>query len=99
MMLSREIGIAALLAAGFAAPAAAAPAAHVAGIAVPGAGVVTVAYGCGRGFAPNAWGRCRPIYRRYGYVRRGYYGYGYGPRVYRGPGFSVGLPGARVSFY
>lgn len=100
MMLSKEIGIAALFAVGLGAPAGAAPLSPAGAAPLAGATVETVAYGCGRGFAPNGYGYCRPIYRGYGYRPYGYgYGYGYGPGYYGRPGVSVGLPGARLSFY
>lgn len=100
MMLSKEIGIAALFAIGLGAPASAAPLSPTGAATLADAAVETVAYGCGRGFAPNGYGRCRPIYRPYGYRPRGYgYGYGYGPGYYAAPGVSFGLPGARLSFY
>ena len=99
-MLSKEIGIAALFAVGLSAPASAAPLTPAGAATLAGAAVETVAYGCGRGFAPNGYGRCRPIYRRYGYGYRGYgYPYGYGRGYYGAPGVSFGLPGARLSFY
>ncbi|ACL61929.1 GCG_CRPN prefix-to-repeats domain-containing protein [Methylobacterium nodulans] len=61
---------------GFASAASAAPGAVApAGVIAGDTQVETVAYGCGPGWAPNAWGHCRPIYRPY-------YGYGYGYRPY-----------------
>ena len=97
MMLSKEFAIAALTVIGLGAPASAAPLSPTGAASLAGATVETVAYGCGRGFAPNAWGHCRPMYRPYGYY--GVRGYGYGPRVYGRPGLSIGLPGAQLSFY
>ena len=41
-----------------------------------GAALSTVAYGCGPGWAPGPFGRCRPIYRRPGF---------YGPRCFFRP--------------
>lgn len=64
-----------LAAAAHAAPLSPVPAETVAGLATP------VAFGCGPGFAPNRFGRCRPIGPRLGYGRPRY-GYD-GPR--RGP--------------
>jgi hypothetical protein len=59
---------------GFASAASAAPGAvAAAGVIAGEAGVERVAMGCGPGWAPNAWGHCRPMYRPYGY------GYGYRP--------------------
>ena len=71
-----------------------APAAHAAPLSpVPAdtwAGVTAqpVAFGCGPGWAPNRWGRCRPIYRGYGYGPRPFYG----PRRVYGPGYGYGPP-------
>lgn len=50
--------------------------------------VQTVAFGCGPGWAPNRWGRCRPIYRGYGYGPRPFYG----PRRFYGTGYAYGPP-------
>lgn len=63
-----------------------------------GTAVETVAYGCGPGWIPNRWGRCRPIYRPYGY------GYGrprfYGPRpVYGPPRYGYYRPRPPVPFF
>lgn len=99
MILSKELSIAALAVIGLSVPAGAAPLSPTGAASLAGTTVETVAYGCGRGFAPNAWGHCRPMYRPYGYYGVRSYGYGYGPRVYGRPGLSIGLPGARVSFY
>ena len=47
------------------ASAGAAPLAPLAADTVTGAAPIsTVAYGCGPGFAPGPYGRCRPMYRR-----------------------------------
>ena len=60
-----------------------------------------VAGGCGPGFHPNPWGRCRPNDRGWGYGGpRGYYGggpgYGYGGGYDRGPrGYYGGYDGPR----
>lgn len=101
MMHVREIGLAALVAGGLglAAPAHAAPFAPGAVPLADEAAAVTVAYGCGRGYAP-VYGVCQPIYRRYGYYGPGRaYGY-YGPRYGVGlPGLRIGPYGAGVSFY
>lgn len=68
---------------GLASAAQAAPVSAVPAGTLAGAAVETVAYGCGPGWIPNRWGRCRPMYRPYGY------GYGrprfYGPRPFYGP--------------
>ncbi|WP_407524920.1 GCG_CRPN prefix-to-repeats domain-containing protein [Methylobacterium oryzisoli] len=67
---------------GFASAASAAPGAVAqAGVIAGDAQVQNVAMGCGPGWAPNAWGNCRPMYRPYGYGYRPY-GYGYGYRPY-----------------
>jgi hypothetical protein len=58
--------------------ASAAPAAPDLGVAPGSANVVEAAFGCGRGFHPNHWGRCVP--NRWSYNRRWndrYYGGGY----------------------
>ncbi|POR39978.1 hypothetical protein [Methylobacterium sp. V23] len=46
-----------------------------------------VAGGCGPGFHPNPWGRCRPNDRGYGY---GDYGYGGPRRFYEGRPYGYG---------
>ncbi|GJE59929.1 GCG_CRPN prefix-to-repeats domain-containing protein [Methylobacterium trifolii] len=98
MMLSRKIGIAALVAGtlGLASSASAAPLSPARALALAGDAVETVAYGCGPGFAPNAWGHCRPMYRRSGYYGPRRY---YGPPAYARPVFHVGPYGAGLSFY
>ena len=53
IMLCKEIGIAILFAIGLGAPASAAPLAATDAATLSGTTVETVAYGCGRGFAPN----------------------------------------------
>ena len=66
-----------------------------------GALIEHVAGGCGPGFHPNPWGRCRPNDRGWGYGGpRGYYGggqsYGYGGGYERGPrGYYGGYDGPR----
>lgn len=74
-----------------AAPISVAPPATVAGTAIE-----TVAYGCGPGWAPNPWGRCRPMFRRFG-------GYGprpfYGPPRFYGPRYGYYRPRPPVPFY
>ncbi|ACA20570.1 conserved hypothetical protein [Methylobacterium sp. 4-46] len=80
---------------GFASAASAAPGAVApAGLIAGDAQVQTVAYGCGPGWAPNAWGHCRPFYRPYGYgfyrPYRPVYGYGYGYRPWH-PHHGFGL--------
>ena len=75
-----------------------APAAHAAPLPPPpadtfagsfaGATAQPVAFGCGPGLAPNRWGRCRPIYRGYGYGPRPFYG----PRRFYGPGYGPPRP-------
>ncbi|GJD97915.1 GCG_CRPN prefix-to-repeats domain-containing protein [Methylobacterium iners] len=82
---------------GFASSASAAPLSPVPAGILQDAAVERVAYGCGPGWAPNRWGECRPMYRRYGYGR--YYGPYYGHRgYYARPVFHVGPFGAGVSF-
>ncbi|MBY0298072.1 MAG: hypothetical protein K2X71_18910 [Methylobacterium sp.] len=86
---------------GFASAASAAPGAVAqAGMIAGDAPVQTVAMGCGPGWAPNAWGHCRPMYRPYGYGY-GYRPYGYGYRPVYGYGYRpFGRPhGIAVRFY
>lgn len=57
--------------------ASAAPLAPAGAAAITGpASVSTVAFGCGPGWAPGTYGRCRPIYRRPRF---------YGPRCFFRP--------------
>ncbi len=75
---------------GFASAAHAAPLSPVPADTLAGssAGATPIAFGCGPGWAPNRWGRCRPIYRGYGYGPRPFYG----PRRFYGPGYGYGPP-------
>ena len=60
--------------------ASAAPAAPDLGMSAGSGNIVEAAFGCGRGFHPNRWGRCVPHgYGSYGYRHweNGYYGGGY----------------------
>ena len=85
MMGLRVTGLAALIGAGLASSAAvAAPVGYGLGPPEREAIIERVAGGCGPGFHPNPWGRCRPNdWGRGGWGGpRGGYGYGYG---YRGP--------------
>lgn len=95
----KTIGLGAVLAGGLllAAPAGAAPLSVAPVGAVAAAAVETVAYGCGPGWAPNAWGHCRPIYRRYGYYGPRHHHYGY--RHHVRPVIHVGPFGGGLSFY
>lgn len=94
----KHFGMAALFltGAGLASPAAAAPLSVPSAAGLAAAQVESVAYGCGPGWAPNRWGDCRPMYRRYGYGRpyRGYYA----ARGYARPVLYVGPFGAGFSF-
>ncbi|MCJ2054789.1 GCG_CRPN prefix-to-repeats domain-containing protein [Methylobacterium sp. J-070] len=65
MMHLKMLAAAAAIASGLglASAASAAPLAQVAADAIGGTAHVTdVAFGCGPGFAPGPYGRCRPIY-------------------------------------
>jgi hypothetical protein len=91
MVRTKMLGMAAVIAAGLATTTAANAA--PCGDGPPDGGVLIerVAGGCGPGFHPNPWGRCRPNDRGWGYGGpRGYYGdrpgYGYGRGYDRGYG-------------
>lgn len=108
MMHFKTLGLAALLVtgAGLASPANAAPLSLSSSLGLTSPQVETVAFGCGPGWAPNRWGDCRPMYRRYGYYRPyggygaygGYGGYGYARHDYIRPVIHVGPYGGGISF-
>ncbi|MGU3363015.1 GCG_CRPN prefix-to-repeats domain-containing protein [Methylobacterium sp. M6A4_1b] len=88
MVRVKIFGIAAVMAAGLglttsahAAPLSFDPSQEVRGEAV----IEFVAGGCGPGFHPNPWGRCRPNDRGYGYG-----GYGGPRRFYEGRAYGFG---------
>jgi hypothetical protein len=84
MTRMKVLGIAAVLAAGLGSATSANAAPFSSGLIRSDAVIEFVAGGCGPGFHPNPWGRCRPNDRGYGYGGgpRGYYegrpAYGYG---------------------
>lgn len=93
MLRSKVLGLAAVLVSGVGL----ATAAHASPLGYGPVGgdtlIARVAGGCGPGFHPNPWGRCRPNDRGYGYGYggpRGPYGdrpgYGYGRGYDRGYG-------------
>ena len=92
-MRTKMLGLAAVVAAGLATATTANAAPFGYGRPDEGILVERVAGGCGPGFHPNPWGRCRPNDRSWGYGGpRGYYGdrpgygYGYGRGYDRGYG-------------
>lgn len=65
MMHMKTLAAAATVASGLAFGASAAPLTPMAGDTINGAALIgNVAFGCGPGFAPGPFGRCRPILRR-----------------------------------
>ncbi|WP_342107954.1 GCG_CRPN prefix-to-repeats domain-containing protein [Methylobacterium sp. SI9] len=101
MVRSKVLGMAAVIAAGLATATTANAAPFGYGPTDDGVLIERVAGGCGPGFHPNPWGRCRPNDRDWGYGgSRGYYGggpgYGYGGGYERGPrGYYGGYDGPR----